>query len=83
MDANERAQKPQTRPKLELVGHDGNAMSVLGRARLAARKAGWTPIQVKAYMDEATKGDYDNLLAVTMDWFDVDAPESSEDEDNG
>lgn len=59
------------KPRLVLVGQDGNAFMVLGLAQRAARKAGWTPEQIKEYMDAAQSGDYDNLLATTMDYFDV------------
>ena len=70
------SQKPP-KVKLELVGHDGNAYSILGRARAAARSGGWTAIQLKEYMDKATSGDYNNLLSVTMDYFDVDSDEEN------
>jgi hypothetical protein len=59
------------KPKLTLVGYDGNAFSILGRARRAAQDAGWDPETVKRYTDEATGGDYDNLLRVTIEYFDV------------
>ena len=60
-----------TQPKLKLVGSDGNAFAVLGAARKAGRKAGWLPEKLKEYTDAATAGDYNNLLAVTMEWFNV------------
>lgn len=65
----------QNEPKLpdvtvELVGHDGNAFSILGRVMNAMRAAGHAD-QVDAYHDEATAGDYNNLLAVTMRWVNV------------
>jgi hypothetical protein len=59
------------KPKLKLVGEDGNAFAILGRARQAAQAAGWTPEQIKVYTDAATAGNYDNLLAVTQEQFDV------------
>jgi hypothetical protein len=63
---------PETKPRLTLTGTDGNAFSILGRARRCARKAGWTREQIEKYTDEAKSGDYDNLLAVTMRYFEVD-----------
>ena len=58
------------RPVLVLIGQDGNAFNVLGKARRALRQAGrgdeWTTFEA-----EATSGDYDHLLATAMDWFDV------------
>jgi hypothetical protein len=62
-----------TRPSLTLVGEDGNAFSILGRAHKAARHAGWTEGEWKNYHDAATSGDYDNLLRVTVLFFEVDA----------
>ncbi len=60
-----------TKPALKLVGQDGNAFAILGLAIRAARKAGWSQEQIDEYKSEATSGDYDNLLAVTMDHFEV------------
>ena len=58
-----------TKPKLKLVGQDGNAFSILGRAQRVARKNNldWPVIQ-----KEATSGDYDNLLRTMMKHFDID-----------
>lgn len=56
------------KPKLELVGQDGNAFAILGKARRVAieNNLDWEKIS-----KEATSGDYDNLLRVMMDYFDV------------
>jgi len=58
------------RPMLVLVGEDGNAFNVLGKARRALRLAGrgdeWS-----AFVAEATSGDYDHLLVTAMEWFEV------------
>ena len=58
------------KPVLVLIGQDGNAFNILGKARRALRQVGrgdeWTTFQA-----EATSGDYDHLLATAMDWFDV------------
>lgn len=59
------------KPKLQLTGKDGNAFFILGRAKDTLRKAGFTQQEIAAYEAEATSGEYDNLLAVTMKWFDV------------
>lgn len=65
MDANDR------KPKLKLIGQDGNAFSILGRMSRAGKDAGWD----KAYRDEvtreATSGDYAHLLATAAKYFDV------------
>ena len=57
---------------LDLVGEDGNAYAILGRARKAARRAGLTEEQFQEYRDEATSGDYNHLLNTTMKFFDCD-----------
>jgi len=63
--------KSEARPKLKLVGTDGNAFAVLGAAMKAARKAGWSKEQMGAFQVEATSGDYNALLATCQKWFDV------------
>lgn len=60
------------KPKVKMVGEDGNAFAILGRCLKAARKAGWTPEQVQAFRERATSGDYNRLLAAVMEAFDVD-----------
>jgi len=60
------------RPPLNLIGEDGNAFSILGKATKAAKKAGWTKEQIKEVMDEAKSGDYDHLLQTMMKHFDCD-----------
>ena len=66
-----RPQPQQTKPALQLVGTDGNAFAILGRAIRAAKAAGWSREQRDAYTKAATAGDYDHLLATTMEYFDV------------
>jgi hypothetical protein len=62
---------PRQRPPLKLIGTDGNAFAVLGAARNAANGAGWTVQQWEQFKAEATRGDYDNLLGVVQEYFDV------------
>ena len=59
------------KPKLKLVGEDGNAMMIIGAASRAARAAGWSKEQIDAYRKEAMSSNYDHLLAVTMQRFNV------------
>lgn len=61
----------QKRPRVKLVGNDGNAFAILARCREAAQKAKWTPEQIQAFLTEATSGSYDKLLATCMKYFDV------------
>ncbi len=58
------------KPVVRLVGTDGNAFAIMGKVARALRQAG-KPELVKPYMDEATSGDYDHLLRVTMKYVDV------------
>lgn len=53
-----------------LVGEDGNAFSILGKVRKALRKAGHHK-SAEEFMEEATSGDYDHLLATAMDYVNV------------
>jgi hypothetical protein len=57
------------KPALKLVGEDGNAFAILGRARRVALRNGmdWDSIQ-----KEATSGDYDHLLQTMMENFNCD-----------
>ncbi len=59
------------RPEVELIGHDGNACAILGRCHRASRKADWTKEQWEEFKSKATSGNYDNLLGVVMEYFEV------------
>lgn len=61
----------KTRPSVKLLGNDGNAFAIMGACKQAARKAGWTREQIDALLAEMRSGDYNHLLAVAMDNFDV------------
>lgn len=68
---------------IPMVGEDGNAFSILGRVKRIMRRAGLPDSEWEAFHTEATSGDYDNLLATVMRWFEVDRDldEDYEDED--
>jgi hypothetical protein len=59
------------KPFLKLIGTDGNALSVIGRAMRAARTAKWSQEKIDEYRKKAMSGDYNNVLATTMEYFDV------------
>ena len=59
---------PKYDVKVELVGEDGNAFAIMGKVTRALRRHGVEKLVRDQYFVEATKGDYDNLLRVTMDW---------------
>ena len=62
--------KKQTGVTVKLIGKDGNAFAIMGAVTKALKKAGF-PDEAKAYTKEATAGDYDNLLRVTMEYVEV------------
>lgn len=68
------------KPKLKLVGEDGNVFAILGRARKAARLAGWTDDQWTEFHKEATSFDYDHVLQACMEHFDCDEEDEDEQE---
>jgi hypothetical protein len=55
-----------TKVKMQLVGMDGNAISILGSFSREARKQGWTQPEIKKVLDEATSKDYDHLLTTIV-----------------
>ncbi len=59
------------KPKLKIIGVDGNAFVLLGCAQQAARKAKWEKEKIDEVMAEATNGDYNHLLATLMEHFEV------------
>lgn len=56
---------------VKLSDEDGNAFSIMGRVRKAMRRAGLNNDQINEYLEEATAGDYDNLLQTTMKYVNV------------
>ena len=66
-----RMKEPDEKPEVVLVGEDGNAFSILGRVSKALYNAGADEEYIDQYRTEATSGDYDNLLVVTMKYVDV------------
>jgi hypothetical protein len=57
--------------EVELVGHDGNAFSILGSVNRALQRAGVSKEERDAFAKEATSGDYDHLLQTCMAWVTV------------
>ena len=58
---------PFTKPTVKLIGRDGNAIAVMGRIKHALKRAGADKEYIDKYLSEATKGDYDHLLVVSME----------------
>ena len=59
------------KPEVHLIGEDGNAFLILGKCSRAAKKAGWPKERIDEFMAKAQSGDYDNLLAVCQEYFEV------------
>jgi hypothetical protein len=57
-----------SKPVLSLSGKDGNAYAILGEARKVARI---NNIDFNPILEEATSGDYNNLLQTMRKYFDV------------
>lgn len=47
---------------LNLVGLDGNALSLMGAFSQQAKREGWSKQEIDAVLTEAKSGDYDHLL---------------------
>ena len=62
---------PDKKPEVQLTGEDGNAFAIMGKVSKALRRAGADKEYIDQYHNEATSGDYDNLLMVTMEYVDV------------
>lgn len=65
-----------------LVGEDGNAFAILGRVARALRRAGVDKAEIDAFRDEATSGDYDNLLRTVLTWVSTDEEDEEYDDDD-
>ncbi|CAB4172006.1 hypothetical protein UFOVP1346_52 [uncultured Caudovirales phage] len=56
------------RPGVCPLGGDGNAFAILGRVKTALIKAGNSKEMASQYFEQATAGDYDHLLQVSIAW---------------
>ncbi len=63
--------EPNEKPTLCLLGEDGNAFAIMGRAKAALRLAGADGEYIGQYVTEAVQGDYDHFLRVTMEYVNV------------
>jgi hypothetical protein len=62
---------PLTKPTVKLIGQDGNAFSIMAHVKQSLRRAGADREYIDKYLSEATAGDYDHLLVVSMGYVDV------------
>jgi hypothetical protein len=61
----------ENRPKVKLIGEDGNAFNIMGLCKRAAKRAGWSEERIDALLKDMKSGNYDHLLGVVMREFDV------------
>lgn len=59
------------KPILNLSNVNGNAFMIMALAKKAAKRAGWTDEKIERYISQAKSGDYDHLLEVTQQLFEV------------
>ena len=62
---------PLTKPTVKLVGEDGNAFSIMWRVKQSLRRAGADKEYIDQYLKDAISADYDHLLAVSMEYVEV------------
>ena len=62
---------PSSKPTAKLIGQDGNAFAIMGNIKQALKRAGADKECIPKYMKEATSGDYDHLLTVSMKYVNV------------
>ena len=63
--------EPKRIPEIKLNGNNGDSFAILSKATEELIKAGADKEYVEKYLNEATAGDYDHLLGVTMKYVDV------------
>ena len=56
---------------VQLTNVDGNAFAIIGACRQTAKQHGLNQEDITRFVDEATSGDYDHLLATCMRWFTI------------
>ena len=62
---------PLIKPTVKLTGEDGKAFAIMGRVKQALRRAGADQEYIDKYLGEATSGNYDHLLVVSMEYVNV------------
>ena len=63
--------EPKIIPEIKLNGNNGDCFAILSESAERLIKAGADKEYVEKYLNEATAGDFDHLLGVTMKYIDV------------
>ena len=53
---------------VRVIGEDGNAFSIMGRANKALKDGGIAEVEREQFFRECMSSDYDNLLRTCMRW---------------
>lgn len=56
---------------VQLSGEDGNAFMMIGRTSGALRRAGVSQEEITEFTNEATSGDYDNVISTIGKWVEI------------
>ena len=56
---------------VQLSGEDGNAMCIIAKVRKALKRGDVSKEEVDKFCEEATSGNYDNVLVTAMKWINV------------
>lgn len=67
-------------PNITIRPVDGNAFAIIGATTKALRNAGVEDIEIENYRNEATSGDYNNLLRTTMKYVNIETDEDFDDD---
>lgn len=60
-----------SKPKLKLIGEDGNVFFIIGKAVREAKRAGWDKEKIEKFKEDCMSGNYDNVLCLCMEHFEV------------
>lgn len=61
----------KVKPTIDLGNMDGNAFNMIGVARKALKKAGYSKEELEEFTKDATSGDYDHVLQVIFNHCEV------------
>ena len=61
----------ERKPRVKLTGSSGNVFAILGQVQRAAKNAGWSKDRIAEFMQEITSGNYDKVLQMIMENFEV------------
>jgi hypothetical protein len=56
---------------VKLIGEDGNAFGIIGKATRALLRGGVPQAEIKEFQAEAISGDYNHLLKTVGNWMEV------------